>query len=82
MTSLSLRFTESRWCVYVRGPGASQLLRELRDGKAPEWDRGKRAFVVTERVAGDLLARADADGRHVNVVGRSETEAAEQGALW
>lgn len=82
MSGLQVRFTGSRWATYVNGPGASRLLSEVRDGKAPHWDVGKRAFIVTERVAGDFLALADAHGRRVQVFGQSETEAATQAGLW
>jgi hypothetical protein len=81
MTPLAVRFTGSRWAAYVTGPGASRMLRQLRDGRAPDWERGRRAFVVTERVASDLLALADAEGRPVIVTGQPE-QAVDQGRLW
>ncbi|RHW25449.1 hypothetical protein D0Z08_19680 [Nocardioides immobilis] len=82
MTALEVRFTGSRWAVYVAGGGAYRMLRNLRDGRPPEFDRRRRRYVVTERVARDLLAAAEADGRRVVVTGQSETDAASQGVLW
>lgn len=82
MSALHVRFTGSRWATYVSGGGASRMLRELRGGKAAEWDRVRRRYVVTERIAADLIAYAERQGRHVVVTGQSETDAATQGALW
>ena len=81
MSALHVRFTGSRWATYISGPGASRLLSEVRGGKAPKWEVSKRAFIVTERVAGDFLA-SRACCRRVETTGQSETEAATQGALW
>lgn len=81
MSALEIRFSGSRWAVYVSGAGAYRMLRALRDGRPPEFDRRRRRYIVTESLAGDLLALADAEGRRTVVLGQPE-QPVDQGRLW
>ena len=68
MTPLSLRFTESRWCVFVRRSRSLSLLRELSGARPPS---GIRASVRSSSLStspATSLPAPDAEGRHVSIV--------------
>jgi hypothetical protein len=78
---ITVKFSGSRWAVYVKGPGARRELRDLRGGKPPEYDQRRRAYICTERIAADLLDRLEGQERPHRVGGQAE-QPIEQGRLW
>lgn len=65
---LRIEFTGNRNQAFVWGNGARGLLEGMR-GRTPVWSVRRRAYVVQEATAVDVLAAAEARGWSVVVTG-------------
>ena len=63
---ITVTFTASPHCAYIKGHGSRDLLVDLR-GRPPVWATRTRAWVTTAATARDVVAMAESRGYVVEV---------------